>query len=81
AAKLAETAEMSIPHFRRTFRQLYGVPPAEYINNIRIIRAKDMLRSGMYSVGEVAAGTGFKNIYYFSRFFKKNTGVPPSGFM
>ncbi len=77
---ISDLAGVSVSHFRRLFGRIYGISPHEYLNSIRIAKAKDMLRSEIYSVGEVAGKTGFKNIYYFSRMFRKMTGVAPSGF-
>lgn len=78
--ELAGLARLSVSHFRRLFRQVYGMAPQEYLRNLRISRAKDLIRSESYSVGEVAERSGFTNIYYFSRVFKQVTGLSPSEF-
>lgn len=51
--------------------------PVEYINKLRIKKACELLKSGMYTVSEAAEKTGFTNVYYFSRIFKSITGVNP----
>ena len=49
--------------------------PVEYINKIKISRAKNLLRSGFYTCNEIALLCGFKDIKYFYTFFKKQTGM------
>jgi AraC-like DNA-binding protein len=78
--QLARMVSLSESHFRRLFHQIFGVAPQEYLNSIRINRAKDLIWSGEYTLSEIARRTGFTNIYYFSRAFRKATGVAPSAF-
>ncbi len=78
--QLARMVNLSESHFRRLFHQIFGVAPQEYLNSIRINRAKDLIWSGEYTLSEIARRTGFTNIYYFSRAFRKATGVAPSAF-
>lgn len=78
--QLAQMVNLSESHFRRLFRQIFGIPPQEYLNSIRINRAKDLIWSGEYKLSDVARKAGFTNIYYFSRAFRKATGIAPSAF-
>lgn len=55
-----------------------GMPLHHYIMHLRILHAIDMLDQGKYSVKAVAEACGFCDIYYFSRYFKKITGLSPS---
>jgi len=75
--RLAELCAVSVPYFRKLFCEIYRMPPAKYIESVRIGKAKDMLRSDYSSVGEIAESVGYRNIYHFSRVFKKCTGLPP----
>ncbi|NLB45964.1 MAG: helix-turn-helix transcriptional regulator, partial [Clostridiaceae bacterium] len=77
---LAHQCHLSTAHFRRLFRKAYGLSPQQYIQNLRIAKAKDLIRSELYSMSEVAARSGFGNIYYFSRVFRQATGMPPSAY-
>lgn len=77
---LAETAGYSESYYRRQFTKIYGIAPNEYINRLRIEKAKDMLKSSFYTISEVSYHCGFLNQYYFSRVFKKFTGVSPKNF-
>lgn len=79
--ELAELCGMSETHFRRLFGRVYGVSPAEYRMNRRILRAKDLLISGQYSVTEAAHAAGFSDISYFAKVFRRFTGTSPREFM
>lgn len=59
------------------FKKEEGVTVTEFINRLRINKAADLLRTGEYTVGEVAEWVGFKDIYYFSNTFKKYMGISP----
>lgn len=74
---LANISGYSSSHFRKKFREIYGISPVEYINYLRIEKAKDLLKSRMYLKHEIAKMCGFENVYYFSRVFKKIVGCPP----
>ncbi len=60
------------------FKRETGLSLRNYANRLRVRRAMDLLRGGAFSVGEVAAQCGFEDLYYFSRVFKRWTGVPPT---
>lgn len=77
-AALAELYGTSTTYFRRVFKQTCGVLPLKYVQNLRLKRAEDLLKSGYYTVSEAAYATGFSDPKYFSRFFKKERGVAPS---
>ncbi len=80
ADELAAQADLSPSHFRQLFRTHTGHPVKQYHNWVRINRAKDLLLSGECNVNQTAERLGFRDIYYFSRLFKKMTGVNPSHF-
>ena len=75
---LATLSGISETYFRRLFHKVYGISPLKYINSLRIARAKELINSGMHTISEVARLSGFNDEAYFSREFKKNTGVSPS---
>ena len=78
--ELAEKAGMSTVYFRKLFTDHYGMPPIRYIQNIRIEKAKDILKSDYGSIADVADAVGYANIYHFSRAFKNVTGLSPARF-
>lgn len=77
-SQLAQLSGFSESHFRRLFHSVTGMSCIQYINLIKIGIAKNLLLSGSGNVSEAAQLTGFSDIYYFSRVFKKVTGHPPS---
>ena len=76
-SEIAESCHVSEATLRRMFIAEFGIPPKDYINNLRISRARQLLESGDVSVAEVAYLCGFEDASYFSRFFKKQTGKKP----
>lgn len=79
-ADLAKTAGVTPEYLRALFRKAYGVPPHQYIEGMKIERAKELLRAGGFPVGEIAALCGYASVGYFCREFKKHTFLTPSEF-
>ena len=75
---LASLCNISEVHFRRLFSLSFSESPAVYIRNLRLRHAKDLLDSGEYSVTDSAFMSGFNDVAYFSREFKKAMGIQPS---
>lgn len=75
---LSQVSGISTVYFRKIFFEIYHSAPMKYVQTIRIEKAKDLLLSGDYLVGDVAAAVGFSNIYHFSKTFKKMTGCSPN---
>ncbi len=76
--RIARSAGMSDTYFRRLFVQQFGITPLKFINQLRLTYAKELLQSNYYTIEEISEKCGFNNINYFSLFFKKETGLPPS---
>ncbi|WP_424767540.1 AraC family transcriptional regulator [Paenibacillus sp. sgz302251] len=75
---LAGLAGLSRFHFSRLFKELSGHTVTEYITMTRLNKADYLLRHSPLTVSEIAAATGFNDIYYFSRTFKKHKRMSPS---
>lgn len=69
--ELAELCNLSISHFRRIFKENYGISPMQYRENIRIYWAKQFLKSDLLTVSEISSKLGYYDIYHFSKEFKK----------
>ncbi len=75
---LANSLGVSYPHFRRVFKTSTGLPPQQYLLNLRVNRAKQLMEESGVKLSAVARQSGFEDPYYFSRVFKQKTGLPPS---
>lgn len=62
------------------FKELYGTTPLQYINRIRLMKAKELLANTDASVSEIAELVGFQSLHYFSRFFKAKEQCTPMEF-
>ena len=77
-SELAARCRLSETHFRRLFARLFGCSPTDYRISKRVLKAKDLLLSGEYTVSQAAEAVGFEDANYFSRVFKQHTGTTPS---
>lgn len=77
---MANFCKLSNSYFAHTFKQRMGVSPMQFLNNLRIEKAKDFLTTNTMSVAAVAQSVGYDDPLYFSRVFKKLTGIPPHKF-
>lgn len=71
---LAAEMNVSTSQIKRTFREQIGKSMVNYITDLRISRAKRMIREGNYNFTQIAEAVGYDSIYYFSSLFKKHTG-------
>lgn len=71
-------SNLSSRRFRDLFKSNYDTTPHRYISFRKIEYAKNLLSLGALSVTQVAEMCGFSNVYYFSKAFKRETGVLPS---
>lgn len=76
--RLSDMCKISHTYFKKIFNNAYNMPPKAYITQLRIRYACDLLKSGKYKIGDIAEEVGYKNVYYFSKVFKAQTGSTPS---
>ena len=76
--KLADLCGISVTHFRRLFHQVYNVSPIDYLLNLRIEKAKDLLVIHTLKLEVIAELSGFQSVSYFSRVFKQHVGITPA---
>jgi len=78
--ELATSLNMSYTWFRRMFRQYTGLAPAQYIAQLKIQKAKELLSITTKTIKEIALELGYESIDYFSTQFRKQTGQTPTQF-
>ena len=76
----ANDRNISCCWFIRSFKNYTGTTPIQYITNIRINKAKNLLNGDSLTIGEISNLIGYQNPLYFSRIFKKNVGLAPMGY-
>ena len=79
--RYAAYCSLSLSRFSHVFRAATGLTPLNYLNRIRIDKAKELLLNTSLSVAEISEITGFSSQNYFSRLFKKQVGQSPTQFL
>ncbi|MED4014516.1 MULTISPECIES: response regulator transcription factor [Sutcliffiella] len=77
---IAEKFYLSREHISRKFKQEYNETITDYLMKIRIEKAKELLTKPQLKVYEIAYKVGYQNEKYFSKVFKKYTGLTPNEF-
>ena len=77
--ELAQIARLSTYHLIRAFRAEIGLTPHAYLVDVRVRRARDLLRVGQ-APAEVALGVGFADQAHLTRAFKSRIGVTPGAY-
>jgi AraC-like DNA-binding protein len=75
--EMTEVAHMSQSSLMRTFGEITGRSPVDYLIRVRISRAASLLRTTALRVTEIAAEVGFDDSNYFARQFRKIQGTSP----
>jgi len=74
---LAAMDHLGVSRYRELFHEQMGMSPIEYRIALRIQHAGDLLSQTDLSLAEIAAVSGFSDVFYFGRMFKAKTGVSP----
>lgn len=75
---MAEHLFMSRTVFYRKLKSITGLTPVEFVREMRLKRALQLMESDDYTISQIAYMTGFRAPKYFSKVFKKATGLTPS---
>lgn len=74
---IAEMFEINFDYINRVFSKTVGVPIFTYLNRVRIHNAKQLIATTDLPFSEIAYLVGIEDRYYFSKLFRKITGVSP----
>jgi len=75
----AEAAKFHVTaiHFRRIFKEITGLPPQQFLIQTRLNKAAELLKSTSNPIKEIAALSGWENVFYFSRLFRQKYYISP----
>ncbi|NPV28643.1 MAG: AraC family transcriptional regulator [Firmicutes bacterium] len=76
--KVARAVYLSPTYLSRLFKKEKGMTLTDYINNIRVEKAKVLLRQNSQTIEDIARSVGFRDRSYFCRLFKKIVGISPT---
>lgn len=75
---IADELNMSYSNFRKIFKEYTGFAPAQYIQEMKLSKAKELLTNSTMPIKEIAYLMGFENHEYFFTAFKKKNRVTPA---
>lgn len=76
--KISKSMYLSPVYISKIFKEETGYSPINYLINVRLNKAKDLLKEGRLSIGSIASEVGYTDAYHFSKLYKKHFGYPPS---
>lgn len=77
---ISDEAHFSKYHFIRLFKEIYGTTPHQYLKNVRIEQAQQILKEGKF-ISDACFSAGFESLPSFSGLFKKIIGQSPSSYV
>lgn len=77
---LAKARNLSVTHYARLFKNKTGISPLQYFNQLKIQKSCQSLYFTDQSIKEICYEIGISDPFYFSRLFKKFTGMSPSAY-
>ena len=78
--EIAKKAGLSKYHFCRVFKTLTDQTVIQYVNTVRIEKAKQLLKNPYLNITEICFKVGFSDISHFNKIFKRMVGMTPSGY-
>ncbi len=74
----AEAAQISSAYLSRLFAEHLHTSFVDYLTELRVTRAAELIRETRLSIKEIAFAVGYQDPNYFSKIFRKATGLPPT---
>lgn len=79
--EVARRMGMSSTYLRKIFKSIEQKTPQEYLIDLRIQKAKDLMKERKRSITEISNLVGYDDVHYFSRIFKKKENMTPTQYM
>lgn len=76
--KISQNMYLSPVYISKIFKEETGESPINYLIQVRLEKAKEILEKRQLSIKEIAKAVGYDDAYHFSKLFKKYYGIPPS---
>ncbi len=76
-SEIAENLGMTASYLGSIFKKVHHCSILQYLSNLRIETAKKLLKDGDLKITEIAEASGYSDVYYFSKKFKKACGCSP----
>ena len=73
----ARKCHVTLTHFRRIFKEITELPPQQFLLQMRLSKAAELLKSTPAPIKEIAALAGWENVFYFSRLFRQKYYISP----
>lgn len=80
-SELASLCGISEVYFRRIFQKQFNTTPKQFLIDLRLNHAKELLSEGKLKISAIAEKCGFSNPYHFCRSFKNQFGITPTEYM
>ncbi|MFS0728199.1 helix-turn-helix domain-containing protein [Paenibacillus sp. 1P07SE] len=78
--EMAKEIGISYSYMRKIVYEMTGQSLSDYLNMLRIEKAKELLQHSDLTITQIASDVGYYNVQSFNRFFRKFEGLPPSGY-
>lgn len=78
--RLANEFNFNPVYFTKVFKKFVGISPIQYINKMKLEKAKELLKETRLKVNQISELTGFYDVYYFSKVFKSYYGLSPKDY-
>ena len=79
--QLADILHLSRGHFTLLFKKKFGIPPQQYLIEMRLDQAANLMQNEGYSPSAAAFSVGYNDVYQFSKAFKKHFGISPRNYI